>query len=98
MARPRLKSLDCTGRDGRLVVSIDPRQRVELDDPDGHVRLLLQLAAEGSRETGALIEAFTRIRPEVPATDVMQALEALDGFGWIENLDSPAPLDDTQRE
>jgi len=98
MARPRLKSLDCTGRDGKLVVSIDPRQRVELDDPDGHVRLLLQLAAEGSRETSVLIEAFTRIRPEVPATDVVQALEALDGFGWIENLDSPAPLDDTQRE
>ncbi|AGL19086.1 ThiF family adenylyltransferase [Actinoplanes sp. N902-109] len=98
MARPRLKSLDCTGRDGKLVVSIDPRQRVELDDPDGHVRLLLQLAAEGSRETGALIAEFTRVRPEVPAADVAQALESLDGFGWIEDLDRPAALDDTQRE
>lgn len=98
MARPRLKSLDCTGRDGRLVVSIDPRRRVELDDPDGHVRLLLLLAAEGDRETGALIEEFTRIRPEVPAVDVVRALEALDGFGWIEDRDAPVLLDDTQRE
>jgi molybdopterin/thiamine biosynthesis adenylyltransferase len=98
MVRPRLKSLDCTGRDGRLVVSIDPRQRVELDDPDGHVALLLQLAAEGTRDVAALVKAFTQVRPEVPAEDVVQSLEALDGFGWIEDLDRPAPLDDSQRE
>lgn len=93
MIVPRLKSLTCAAKDDRLVVSRDPRQQVELADPDGRIRSLLMLLAEGGRTVDQLAQALG-----VPETEAWQAVETLDGLGWLENADAPSPLDDARRE
>jgi molybdopterin/thiamine biosynthesis adenylyltransferase len=84
--------------DGRLVVSLDPRRRVELADPDGHVRALLELVAEGRRDVDSLIADLRRARLDLRPGDVTLALEQLDGLGWLDDATAPSPLDGRQRE
>ena len=54
MYTPRLKTLFCGSHGDQLAVSIDQRRVVELSDPDGRVRRLLELLREGSRAPAVL--------------------------------------------
>src|SRR3954466_2612961 len=76
--RPRLKSLNCLAGDDTLLVSLDPRQRVELADPTGQVLAMLQLLHEGSRTPEQLRTALADRWPDLSVADVNDALEALD--------------------
>jgi molybdopterin-synthase adenylyltransferase len=96
--KPRLKSLTCLAGDGALLVSLDPRTRVELADPSGQVLALLRLLREGRRTGPELREALAVDWPAVTQGEVDEALEALDGLGWLEDAAAPAVLSDYQRE
>ena len=47
MLRPRLKPVNCVADGETLILSLDPRERIELADPTGHVRALLLVLAGG---------------------------------------------------
>src|SRR5262245_46655967 len=96
--KPRLKSLTCLAGDGVLLVSLDPRTRVELADPTGQVLALLRLLREGRRTAPELREALAADWPAVIQRDVDEALAALDGLGWLEDAAAPAVLSAYQRE
>ncbi|WP_345030413.1 ThiF family adenylyltransferase [Kutzneria kofuensis] len=83
---------------GRLIVTIDPRRRIELTDPDGHVLFLLRLLAEGTRDLPELVATMRGRRPRVRQSDVESALSALDELGWLDNARAPRMLSDEQRE
>ena len=93
MPTPRLKPLFCAARGDRLVVSIDPRRRVEIDDPDGRVRDLLALLAEGTRGTGALASELG-----LPEHEIRAAVGDLDDLGWLEDAAARPVLDAGLRE
>jgi molybdopterin/thiamine biosynthesis adenylyltransferase len=93
MVVPKLKSLSCSALGDRLVVSLDPRRRVELADPDGKVARFLALLAEGGRSAEALA-----VELAVPESDVLAALDAFDGLGWLHDAAAPSTLTAAQRE
>jgi molybdopterin/thiamine biosynthesis adenylyltransferase len=96
--KPRLKSLNCLAGEDTLLVSLDPRQRVELADPTGQVLDLLLLLREGSRTSAELRVALGDRWPELSQVDVDTGLEALNSLGWLEDAEAPALLTDYQRE
>ncbi len=96
--RPRLKSLNCLAGDGALLISLDPRTRVELADPTGQVLALLQLLREGARTRVELREALAEGWPGVTQQEVDDSLEQLDGLGWLEDASAVTSLSDYQRE
>lgn len=98
MPTPRLKSLTCLADDGSLVVSIDPKTRVVLDDPDGQIEALLVLLSEGTRDTHQLCVALAETWPGVTHQEIEDALAALDSQRWLEDVAAPPLLDDCQRE
>ncbi len=98
MVKPRLKSLDCAAEEGALLLSRDPRTRIELDDPTGQVCALLMLLREGSRTPEALCAALAEGWPDVEQSDVDEALATLDGLGWLEDAAAPRRLTDYERE
>ena len=56
--RPRLKSaMTAICADGSLLLNLDPRRRIELEDPDGVVLALLSRLAEGTRTVEELARA-----------------------------------------
>jgi molybdopterin/thiamine biosynthesis adenylyltransferase len=93
MVVPRLKSLSCSALDDRLVVSLDPRRRYELADPDGKVARMLTLLAEGGRTAEALADEL-----DVSESDVRAALDTFDGLGWLYDSAAPSTLTGAQRE
>jgi molybdopterin/thiamine biosynthesis adenylyltransferase len=95
---PRLKSLDCVADEGALLLGLDPRTRVELADPRGQVRELLVLLREGTRTPAALRAALAGRWPDVTQRDVDEALDLLDGLGWLEDAAAPPRLSDYERE
>jgi molybdopterin-synthase adenylyltransferase len=95
---PRLKSLDAVAGEGALLLSLDPRSRVELADPDGRVRELLLLLRAGTRTPADLRSALAERRPETTRADVDEALAQLDELGWLEDAAAPALLSDYERE
>jgi molybdopterin/thiamine biosynthesis adenylyltransferase len=95
---PRLKSLNCLAGDGALLISLDPRQRVELADPTGQVLALLELLRDGTRTPAELRLALANRWPELTQANVDDALEALDDFGWLEDAAAPGLLSSYQRE
>ena len=98
MSLPRLKPLTCLADEGRLLVSLDPRARVELPDPSGQVRTLLELLSDGTRTPSELRVALTERWPEVSETEVGDALATLDGLGWLEDAAAAPLLSDYERE
>ena len=98
MIVPRLKQLTCHAGDGRLLVSLDPRSRVELADPAGQVRALLELLAEGRRTPGALRAALAERWPDVTQAEVDDAVRMLDELGWLDNAAARPLLSDHERE
>lgn len=90
---PKLKSLSCSALGDRLVVSLDPRTRYELADPDGKVARLLTLLAEGRRTAAELAGDL-----DVPEPDVLAALDTFDGLGWLYDAAAPSTLTAGQRE
>jgi molybdopterin/thiamine biosynthesis adenylyltransferase len=93
MSTPRLKTLVCASRDDRLAVSIDPRCLVELADPDGRVRHLLELLSEGGRSPDALAAELGVSEDEVSA-----AIASLDELGWLKDAEAETVLDSEVRE
>jgi molybdopterin-synthase adenylyltransferase len=93
MSTPRLKTLVCASRDDRLAVSIDPRCLVELADPDGRVRRLLELLSEGGRSPDALASELGVSEDEVSA-----AIASLDELGWVKDAEAETVLDSEVRE
>ena len=98
MVIPRLKPINCVAGDGTLLLGLDPRTRLEVADPDGHVRALLLLLREGTRTPAQLFADLAQSRPGVSPADVDDALELLDGLGWLENAAAPSCLSDYERE
>jgi molybdopterin/thiamine biosynthesis adenylyltransferase len=95
---PRLKPVNCVADGDSLLLSLDPRTRVELADSNGMVRALLVLLREGVRTPSELHDALALRWPEVVQSDVDDALELLDDLGWLENDAAPRLLSDYQRE
>jgi molybdopterin/thiamine biosynthesis adenylyltransferase len=93
MVVAKLKSLSCSALGDRLVVSLDPRVRFELADPDGRVARLLALLAEGGRTAEALA-----VELDVPEPDIRAALDAFDGLGWLHDATARSTLTAAQRE
>jgi molybdopterin-synthase adenylyltransferase len=93
-----LKTLNCLSGPGSLLVSIDPRERVELADPDGQVLELLLLLREGTRSLQELHAALSVRWPNLSSLDVEEAVRQLDGLGWLEETRAPTRLTDYQRE
>ncbi len=95
---PRLKSLNCLAGDGELVVSLDPKVRTRLADPDGQVLALLTLLREGTRDTAALAGAMRERWPRTTEQDVAAVLTQLDRLGWLEDASAPTTFDAHDRE
>jgi molybdopterin-synthase adenylyltransferase len=95
---PRLKPVNCVADGESLLVSLDPRTRIELADPTGMIRALLVLLREGVRTPAELCAALTKRWPEAEQSDVDESLTSLDGLGWLEDAAAPSLLDDYQRE
>jgi molybdopterin-synthase adenylyltransferase len=98
MPTPRLKSVNCVADGDSLLLSLDPRTRIELADPTGQIRALLVLLRDGVRTPVALRAALAERWPDVAQAEVDDALEFLDGLGWLEDAAAPRLLTDYQRE
>jgi molybdopterin/thiamine biosynthesis adenylyltransferase len=98
MVTPHLKSINCLGGEGTLLLSRDPRTRVEVADPTGQVRALLVLLREGTRTPRGLREALAERWPAIEQREIDDALETLDGLGWLESVDAPGRLTAYERE
>lgn len=98
MIVPRLKPVTCLAGPDRLLVSHDPRRQVEFDDSLGQVRALLLLLREGTRDPEALRRELAVRWPDVTRADVDDALNLLDGLGWLEDAAAPGQLLERQRE
>lgn len=96
--RPRLKALTAAAGDGSLLVSLDPRHRIELADPHGHVARLLGLLSTGERTADQLATALAVDGRPGDNAGVRAALDQLDALGWLEDAAAPAVLTDTERE
>ncbi|ASR56048.1 ThiF family adenylyltransferase [Cellulomonas sp. PSBB021] len=95
---PRLKSLNCLAGDGELIVSLDPRVRTRVADPDGQVLALLTLLRDGTRDVPALAAALRERHPAVTPADVAAAVAQLDRLGWLEDAAAPQTSDAHDRE
>jgi molybdopterin/thiamine biosynthesis adenylyltransferase len=95
---PRLKSINCIAEGDSLLLSLDPRTRIELSDPTGQIRALLVLLREGVRTPAALRVALAERWPDVAQSDVDDVLDFLDGLGWLEDATAPRVLSAYQRE
>lgn len=95
---PRLKSLNCLAHDGELVVSLDPKVRVRVADPDGRVLALLRLLLDGTRDVPALADALRGQGFAATPPDVQGVVAQLDGLGWLEDAAAPSTFDDHDRE
>ncbi len=98
MITPRLKQVNCVADGESLLLSLDPRTRIELADPTGMIRALLVLLHDGVRTRVELFGALAERWPEVEQSDVDEALASLDGLGWLENAAAPQLLTSYQRE
>ena len=98
MVTPRLKSINCLADGTTLLLSRDPRSRVELDDPDGQTRALLVLLAEGSRTPSELRTALAERWPGIELSEIDDALDVLDSLGWLEDAAAPRHLTARQRQ
>jgi molybdopterin/thiamine biosynthesis adenylyltransferase len=97
-AVPRLKPVTCAAAGSLLLVSLDPRHRIEINDEDGEVRALLGLLAEGTRTITQLTEALSVGRAGRTESDVRSVLAQLDALGWLEDAAAAPLLDDRERE
>lgn len=97
-AVPRLKPLTCATVGTRLLVSLDPRHRVEIDDQDGHLQALLRLLVEGTRTIPELTKALSGNQIGLTEPDVQSVVEQLDQLGWLEDAAGPRLLADRDRE
>jgi len=87
---PRLKSLNVLASGTDLLVSLDPKVRVRLADPDGSVLELLRLLQDGSRTPDELAAST--------GVDVGPVLDQLDGLGWLEDASAQSPFDAHETE
>jgi len=95
---PRLKQINCVADGESLLLSLDPRTRIELADPTGMIRELLVRLREGVRTRVELFGALAEQWPELEQADVDEALAFLDDLGWLENAAAPRRLTPYQRE
>ena len=98
MVTPRLKSINCLADQESLLLSRDPRSRVELADPEGQTRALLILLAEGVRTPSELRTALAGRWPDIELREIHEALDVLGRLGWLEDAAAPAHLSDRQRQ
>lgn len=98
MVTPRLKSINVLADAGTLLLSRDPRSRVELEDRDGQTRALLVLLAEGTRTPPELRAALAERWPSVALSEIHDALDVLDRLGWLEDATADGHLTARQRK
>lgn len=98
MVTPRLKSINCLAHQESLLLSRDPRSRVELADPEGQTRALLILLAEGIRTPSELRKALAERWPDIELREIRDALDVLGRLGWLEDAAAPGHLSDRQRQ
>jgi molybdopterin/thiamine biosynthesis adenylyltransferase len=98
MVIPRLKSINCLADQESLLLSRDPRSRVELADPEGQTRALLILLAEGIRTPSELRTALAERWPDIELREIRDALDDLDRLGWLEDAAARGHLSDRQRQ
>lgn len=83
--RPRLKQVGWQRTPAGVEVVLDPRESVELADPDGAVVRLLDLLTQGGRTLTELGVAVRLTHPAVCDDEVAAAVEALDGLRLLED-------------
>jgi molybdopterin/thiamine biosynthesis adenylyltransferase len=84
--------------DGSLLLNLDPRRRIELEDVDGAVLGLLSRLAEGTRTVEELARAQSSNDQPVTAGELEVILKQFDEWGWLENADARTVLSDHERE
>lgn len=82
---PRLKQVGWQRTPEGVEVVLDPRESIELADPDGAVARLVELLAQGGRTLVELAEAVRSTHPSVSDSDVAAAVEALDALCLLED-------------
>lgn len=94
---PRLKPAGWERVADGVRIVLDPRETIELADPDGAVTRLLELLGEGDRTVSQLAAEVARSHPAVGEADVTAAIEALDGLRLVENADRACRLGEEER-
>lgn len=94
----RLKSITAASTGDGLLISLDPRHRVEIADPHGDVRALITLLAEGGRTVEELATCLSHDGRLVTPADARAALAQLDDLGWLEDAGAPPVLNETERD
>jgi molybdopterin/thiamine biosynthesis adenylyltransferase len=95
--KPRLKHFASRVVDGRVILEQEPGVETTLEDPDGQVLALLQLA-DGTRTTEELAAAMGRRWSDLSPDDVAEGIAALDDAGLLEDEAAPTDLSAWQRE
>jgi hypothetical protein len=83
--RPKLKQVGWQRTSEGVELVLDPRQSVELADPDGAVATLLDLLAMGGRTLTEIAAAVRSTHPAVSDDEVVAAVEALDDLRLLED-------------
>jgi molybdopterin-synthase adenylyltransferase len=93
----KLKELSWERVGDELVVAFDPSEQLVLDDPSGQVEQLFGLLREGTRDVTQLAAELGGRYPDLTATEVASAVEALDGLRLLDNA-TREPLPAAQAE
>jgi molybdopterin-synthase adenylyltransferase len=80
-----------------LVVLLDPRETIELHDPDGQVSELLGVLASGACDPPALCSALAARGIALTLTEAADAIAALDSLGLVEDAAGCPPQHRDQR-
>ncbi|SBT51027.1 ThiF family adenylyltransferase [Micromonospora auratinigra] len=91
--RPVLKDVVCDRVGTELRLSLDRREDLLVEDPDGTVEKLLTLLREGTRTVPELAAALG-----LPAEDVGDALAALDSYRLVEDAERRGRFGAEERE
>ena len=95
--RPRLKQVGWQRTPDGVELVLDPRESVELSDPDGAVARLVELLEQRGRTVGELAAAVRSTHPSVTDDEVNAAVEALDDLRLLEDDRRTGGLTDDER-
>lgn len=95
--RVGLKHVGWQRTSGGVEVVLDPRESIELSDPDGSVARLVELLAQGGRTVAELADALRSSHPTVTDDDVAAAVEALDDLRLLEDDSRTGGMADEDR-
>src|SRR4051794_8299703 len=95
LQRPKLRSVSAVAAPGRVLIYIEPFERLELADPDGSTSVLLQLLAAGTATVPQLVIKMRDRGYTVSHADVAAGVEALARLGLVQEAEDWSELPPT---